>query len=194
METGIYEKLEIPDEDRLTSIRKEEAEYLYWFLKEQRIKSSLEIGFAYGCSTAYIISATRSTHIVIDPYQSNYKNIGLKNIKQLGLEKYLRFIEKPSHSALPELLTEGVKVDFIFIDGGHKFDEIFIDWYYADLLLKTNGHVFLDDSWLSSTKRVASFIRTNRNDFTEVPTPVENLVAFQKIATDERKWDHFVEF
>ena len=29
-----------------------------------------------------------------------------------------------------------MKADFAFIDGGHRFDEIFLDFYYADLLLE----------------------------------------------------------
>lgn len=191
---SIYEKLEIPEGDRLTSIRKEEAEFVYNFLKERKFRKTLETGFAYGCSTAYIIAATQNEHIAIDPYQDKYNNLGLKNIEKLGFTEYLRFIKELSHEALPKLLNEGVRVDFVFIDGGHKYDEIFIDWYYADLLLNQEGYIFFDDSWLPSTRMVAAFIDTNRMDYQRIETPIENLVAFQKVGKDDRGWDHFVDF
>ena len=191
---NIYEKLEIPENDRLTSIQKDQAEFIFDFLKDKKISQTLETGFAYGCSTAYIISATKSPHIAIDPYQQSYKNLGLKNIAALGLQKYLKFIALPSLAALPAILSEGLKIDFAFIDGGHKFDEIFIDWFYIDLLLADRGHVMFDDSWLKSTQTVASFIRTNRRDYTEIKTPIENIFLFQKTGTDQRDWRHFENF
>ncbi len=194
METGIYEKLEIPEKDRETSIQKEEGEYLYCFLKEKELKNTLEVGFAYGCSAAYIISATTASHIAIDPFQANYKNLGIKNIEQLGLSDHLRLIAEFSHAALPNLLAEGIKIDFAFIDGGHRFDDIFIDWFYCDRLLNQQGYIFFDDAWMESTKRVTSFIRTNRKDYVELNIPIGNWYAFQKIGVDNRNWDHFKEW
>jgi predicted O-methyltransferase YrrM len=191
---NIYEKLKIPEHDRLTSIRKVEAEFIFDFLHNKKISQTLETGFAYGCSTAYIISATKSPHVAIDPYQDRYRNLGLKNINQLGLESYLRFVKTTSHIALPNLLQEGLKIDFGFIDGGHKFDEIFIDWFYIDLLLNDDGYVMFDDAWLSSTKAVASFIRNNREDYTEISTPINNIFLFQKVGKDNREWSHFKDF
>ena len=191
---NIYEKLEIPEDDRSTSISKEQAEFIFQFLKDKKLSHTLEIGFAYGCSTAYIISATRSAHIAIDPYEESYRNLGIKNIKNLGLIRYLIHKKEISHLVLPALLKEGIKIDFAFIDGGHKFDEIFIDWFYIDLLLQKNGYIMFDDSWLRSTQLVASFVRKNRKDYREIKTPIKNIILFQKIGKDTRKWFHFREF
>ena len=66
---NIYDKLEIPETRRDTSITKQEAEYIYQFLSEKKINTSLEVGFAFGCSTAHIMEATNSTHYAIDPFQ-----------------------------------------------------------------------------------------------------------------------------
>ena len=143
---NIYEQLKIPEEDRGTSIGKEQGEFIYEFLTKNNLKKTLEVGLAYECSTAYIISATKSPHIAIDPYGEIYDNLGLKNLKKLGLDRFLIHKNAPSHIALPNLLQEDVHLEFVFIDGGHKFDEIFIDWYYSDLLLEKNGYVLFDDS------------------------------------------------
>ena len=51
--TSLYEQLTVPFSDRLTPIRKGEAEFIFDFLKENRLERSLEIGFAYGASTVY---------------------------------------------------------------------------------------------------------------------------------------------
>ena len=85
-------------------------------------------------------------------------------------------------------------MDFGFIDGGHKFDDIFIDWFYIDLLLNQDGFIMFDDSWLESTKTVASFIRNNREDYQEITTPIENIFLLQKLTKDTRDWSHFKKF
>jgi predicted O-methyltransferase YrrM len=193
-DSGIYESLEIPEADRVTSIRKDEAEFIYQFLRVREIRSTLETGFAYGCSTAHIISATQSPHVAIDPYQQDFGDLGLRNIERLGLSKHLTFIREQSALALPDLLRRGATVDFAFIDGGHKFDEIFVDWFYSDLLLNAGGFIFFDDSWLYSTQRVASFIYRNRADYSLLKTPIANLVAFQKTGKDSRTWSHYENF
>ena len=191
---NIYEQLEIPEHDRHTSISKAKAEFIFDFLKDKPISKTLETGFAYGCSAAHIISATKKEHIAIDPYENGRCNLGLSNIKKLGLEKFLRFIELPSQIALPNLLQENFKIDFGFIDGGHKFDNIFIDWFFIDVLLNKNGYIMFDDMWLDSTKAAASFIGNNRKDYQEIKTPIENIYLIQKTGEDKRDWSHFEKF
>ncbi len=189
---NIFEKLELPEKN--SSISKSQGEFIYSFLKDKNIKNTLEIGFCFGCSTAYIINATKSKHIVIDPYQKEiWKNIGLKNIVKLGYKKFLRFENDFSYNILPKLFQEGKRIDFAFIDGSHLFDYIMIDFFYIDLLLNKNGYVLFDDIWMDSTKSFESWIKTNRNDYKLIKKD-DNLLLFQKINYDERKWDHFIKF
>ncbi len=190
----IYERLIIPKEHALTPIKKDEAEWIYSFLKGRHIKKTLEVGFSLGCSAAHIISATHSKHYVIDPYQYRFKNLGLKNIKKLCLSKYIRLEKDFSHNALPRLVGKGVKIDFAFIDGGHKFDEIFIDFYYIDLLLNNKGYVLFHDTWMRSTQLVASWIIKNKTNYKQVKMPMRNMIMFQKKGKDIRPWGYFKEF
>jgi len=192
---NIYEQLEILEQGRHISISKDAAEFIFDFLKDKPISQTLETGFAYGCSTAHIISATGKNHIAIDPYEKKgFNDLGVYNIKKLGLEKFLRFIRLPSQIALPNLLNENIKIDFGFIDGNHKFDNIFIDWFYIDLLLNNNGYVLFDDTWLKSTQKTISFIKNNREDYKEIAIPITNMGMFQKIDGDKRIWSHFKPF
>ncbi|MDQ3014921.1 MAG: class I SAM-dependent methyltransferase [bacterium] len=190
----IDSKIHIPEGERLTSIKPQEAQCICDLIKEHGFTKTLEVGFAYGYSAAYIIWATDSKHIVIDPFQKDYQYLGIKNLEALGFQDKYELKAELSHLALPVLLKEGTRFQFVFIDGGHRFDEIFIDWYYSDLLLEKEGYIMFHDSWMRSTQMVAQFIRTNRKDYKEVPTPQDNLILFKKVGDDHRLWYHFKEF
>lgn len=180
--------------DDITSIKKEEARYIYEFLIEKNIMKTLEIGLGFGLSAAHIIAATRSSHVAIDPFQKNFKYFGIKNLQKIGFKNNLIFKEDYSHNVLPDLLRDNKKFEFIFIDGSHRFDGIFIDFYYSDLLLEKNGYILFHDTWMRSTQMVLSFIRTNRKDYKFIKTPLRNLDMIQKVGSDNRSWIFYKEF
>jgi len=191
-----HNKLFIPQDDKITPITAKEGKYIYSFLKKSKISKTLEVGLAYGVSAAYIISATKSVHCAIDPFQDSlYDGLGIKNLKELGLDKYLSFKNDYSHNVLPALFKENKKFDFIFIDGDHKFDSVFIDYYYSDLLLKKQGYIiFHDVAHLPAIKAAVSWVKNNRKDYSFINSKVANLAIFQKNGLDDRKWDHFCPF
>lgn len=190
----INKKLEIPEQDKYTPIKTNEAKFIYDFLREKEITKTLEIGFAYAKSASHIIAATLSNHIVIDPFQNNYNNLGLINIENLGFDKHLTFYNDYSHNVLPKLLKNDNKYDFIFIDGDHKFDGTFVDFYYSDLLIDEGGYVLLHDTWMRSTQLVMSFIKTSKMNYVPVKVPLRNFALFQKKGVDNRNGMHFKEF
>ncbi len=191
----IEELLYIPDHDKSTPVKKEEARFIYDFIIENNIKDTLEIGLGYGRSATYIMAATGSKHIAIDPFQQHYENQALKNIDKTGLTSLFNHIANYSHFALPELCREGKKYDFIFIDGDHKFDGILVDFYFSSMLLKPGGFILFHDTWMRATQLVTSFIGTNRNEFNSINTPLKNLHLLQKSdATDKRDGMFFREF
>ncbi len=104
------------------------------------------------------------------------------------------FREDFFHNVLPELIKQGEKFEFIFIDGDHKFDGEFVDFYYADLLLENNGYVLLHDTWMRSTRLVMEFIKTNRKDYKKIDTGLRNFALYQKYGTDKRNGMFFKEF
>jgi len=192
----IYRRLELKSGDKHTSVTKHEAEAIYNFLAAKNIKKTLEIGMAYGVSTAYIIAATRSLHYVIDPFQnsSKYQGLGLKNISRLKYKSHLKFIEDYSHFALPKLIKKKLNFDFIFIDGGHNFDTVFVDFYFGDLLLNQNGFILLHDTWLLSIQTVAEWVKQNKKNYRILDFPAKNCLLLQKKGDDKRKWYHFKSF
>lgn len=187
-----YDDLVIPAVDASSPISRAEAEFMYRFIAAAKPKATLEVGMAYGFSAVHIMSASGTVHHAMDPFQEEYHDQGLKNVERLGFAGHLRFHRDYSHAVLPRLLGEGLKVDFVFIDGGHRFDDIFVDFYFAELLLNDGGHILLHDAWMRSTQTVASWVRRNKKNFVRVPTPLNNLILFRKLgADDNRPWNHF---
>jgi predicted O-methyltransferase YrrM len=195
MATTLSDQITIPEHDRGTSIKDSEGRVLAQLIQEGGYSRTLEVGMAYGLSTAYIMTAHRGDHEAIDPYQrTGYDDLGVKNALKLGLSERLTLHRDSSHNVLPRLLAEQRTFDFILIDGGHRYDQIFTDCFYADLLLEQQGMIVFHDTWMRGTQLVLSFMKKNRPDYEVVKTPVRNLGVMRKVGEDERTWNHFKEF
>jgi len=192
-------QLRIPAGRRYQSIRPAEGRFIHDLVQDRQISDSLEIGLADGYSATCILTAhadTGGTHTAIDVFQSElFEQNGLRNLEILGYHDRLNFIESYSHYALPSLHQQGATFDFAFIDGGHLFEQVFLDFYYVDLMLRPGGMVLLHDAWMRSTQTVASFIRRNRPNYRRVRKTDRNLILFEKQAhAEEKPFYYFREF
>ncbi len=183
------------DED--TWVSPTQGSMLHHFASQPNVKRCLEIGFAYGFSTMYILEALRdksdASHVAIDPHEDTYwKSVGLKLVKHLGYNNF-RWVKNYSIHELSRLIQHGSKFDLIYIDGNHRFDDILVDFYLSDQVLSVGGYLILDDMWMRSTRLVKQFIASNRA-YKEIPQNSANAVVFEKIADDSRQWNHFEEF
>jgi hypothetical protein len=82
----LLKKLDIPDNDSSTPINDSEAAFIYNLVTKHSFKKTAETGCGYGKSAVSIMAATGMPHIVIDPFQKNYKYGGVNNIKKAGFE------------------------------------------------------------------------------------------------------------
>lgn len=151
-----------------TSIPYAQGDAMYKTIRAIKPENTLEIGMAYGLSTLFICQALYDNgsgrHTAIDPFErKRWQSIGLLNIQQAGLGHLLRFIEAPSHEALPELLNSHERFDFIFIDGCHRFDYTILEFFFADKLLPVGGCIMFDDLTLPAIRKALGFILRNRN-------------------------------
>ncbi len=190
----IEQTIVIPKQYRISSIAGNEAEFLHDFITKHAVKKTLEIGLGFGYSAAYIMHATGARHRVIDPFQKRYRYLGLFNLDRLGFRTRLTFYGDYSHFVLPALSKAGETFQFIFIDGGHRFDEIFLDFYFSDLMLETNGYIVFHDATYESTQFVLSWIRKNRTDYVFVPIDMPNMVIIMKRSEKPVFISHLVDF
>ena len=84
--------------------------------------------------------------------------------------------------------------EFIFFDGNHRFDDALVDFTLSAEVCPLDGYVVLDDMWMPSIQRTASFIRRNREDFVEATTPIANFAAFERTYKDTPAWDQHIDF
>lgn len=115
-----------------------------------------EIGFNAGCSSLLILLSRKnikSTNLLIfDIGEHNYVKPCLNYIKNKfeNNETIINYIEGNSIITLPEYITNNPtsikSFDLIHIDGGHSIECITNDMKNADLLLKINGIIIIDDT------------------------------------------------
>jgi predicted O-methyltransferase YrrM len=158
-----------------SSIDIKSAINLNWIIQEFKISDCLEIGMAFGTSTVAIVSALPENGMLysIDPYQkTDWDSVGLLRLRELGLTKH-SLIEKPSLSALPDLLSKGTKVDFIYIDGMHTFDYTLVDLFYTHLLLPRGGIFGINDTNFAAVDKALTCFLLHRN-YIEVDSLLPN--------------------
>lgn len=177
-----------------SSIKSFEGIYITNIINKYNFKKCLEIGFANGVSAVYILKNINTSLISIDPYQkTQWKNNGVKLIKNLKLNKRHKCIEKKSYEALPELLKkDGInQYDFIFIDGWHTFDYTLVDFFYSNLLLKVGGIIIIDDALHSGVSDCDKYLNKNYNFYQKLNSP-NTISCYKKIKDDDRSWNFHV--
>lgn len=105
------------------------------------------------------------------------------------------------------------------IDGSHFFDDVLVDFFYIDKMLKPGNYVVFDDIWMPGIRKVVHFVLKNKPcqlvnistktdllkrakritrrmaqnpfelDFTGVNYIPENICMLKKINEDSRDWD-----
>lgn len=146
-----------------SGVSEKDGEFLQKIILENKFKNTLEIGCAFGISSLYICAASSQTenysHTIIDAFQTDWKNIGVLNLKRAGFTSF-ELIENLSEIALPQLLDKNKKYDFAFIDGWHTFDHVMIDFFYINRMLEVGGVITFHDLDMPSQKKLFRYILT----------------------------------
>lgn len=183
-----------------TRISIEQGAQIHHLIRASGANESVEIGFAYGFSTIWILDAlatkTGAVHQAIDPFEeTRWSGVGLQLVRDLG-DNGVRFewLSDYSIHSLSQLIKQGRLVDFVFIDGNHRFDDVIVDFYLADQITRIGGLISLDDNWMLAIQTAANFITSNRY-YETVDQPVRNMRVFRKVGDDrERSSVHFESF
>jgi len=153
---GDFERVALPEAD---------GDVLRDLLVAHGARTVIEVGLAYGSSALAIGEAlcvtggTDASHIVIDPFQATaYDDVGRDAIVAAGLADRTTFIDEVSSIALARLAHEGFSADAAFVDGSHRFHEVFVDLYFLRKLVRPGGLIVLDDAaWPSVATAVRYF-------------------------------------
>ena len=132
------------------------------------VETIVEVGLAYGRSALAIgealvsVDATRPLHVVIDPMQATaWSNVGWEMLRDAGLDTTTRLILQPSSIALPQLISEGCVADAAFVDGSHRFHEVFVDLYFLRKIVRPGRIIVMDDQLWPSVRTAVHYFELN---------------------------------
>jgi hypothetical protein len=133
-EADDFERVTVPERD---------CDAVRDLLIREGVRRIVEIGLAYGSSALAIgealvsIDAERPAHVIIDPLQATaWSNVGWRLVQSAGLDTITRLILQPSSMALPQLIGDGFTADAAFVDGSHRFHEVFVDLYFLRKIVR----------------------------------------------------------
>lgn len=177
------------------SLLRDQGRTIYDLMRAIRPANSLEIGLAWGGSAIHILSALRDNgaghHTALDPMQASWSDIGVSEPERLGLGSYLTCLYERSDVGLPRMIAGGRRFQFIFIDGDHRFDGVFVDFHFCQQLLDVGGVLMFDDANALSVGRTLSFIDTNMPNLTRLDVPTfGRLATYRKTDEDRRELGH----
>lgn len=154
-----FETITLPERD---------CDRLRDLLIAERVQTVVEIGLAYGSSALAIgealvtVGSARPRHIVVDPFQREaFANVGWDLLRSAGLDPITTLLVDPSSVALPRLVAEGVVADAAFVDGSHRYHEVFVDLYFLRKIVRPGGLVVLDDDWTPSVRTAVRYYERN---------------------------------
>jgi predicted O-methyltransferase YrrM len=154
-----FETVTVPERD---------CDLLRDLLITEGAETVVEVGLAYASSALAIGEALISLdpphprHIVIDPFQEcTWSNVGWESLRSAGLDSIATLMLTPSSIALTQLATEGLIADAAFVDGSHRFHEVFVDLYFLRKIVRPGGLIVMDDNWALSVRTAARYYEQN---------------------------------
>ena len=203
VESGVFRH---PDgrTDELEGVRFMPAQLglLAWLAQQCPTALSLEIGFGMGSSAAVILGARKIAgkpfaHLIFDPFGLR-KGRGdvVQDYLKARFPKGFRRVMKRSEVGLAALFDKMGRgpAGMIFIDGGHRFEQVMTDFVLADLLCCGGGTIILDDACYPAIETVINYVKSNRPDYAVAHLALPKTTVLRKMAADRRAWTKFTPF
>lgn len=150
------------------SVPEQQCDQLRDLMVSEGVEKVVEVGLAYAGSALAIGEALTTVarplprHVVIDPFQeSEYSDAGWDLLCSAGLDAIATLVPAPSSIALPQLLAEGFVADAAFVDGSHRFHEVFVDLYFLRKIVRPGGLIVVDDDWWPSVHTAVRYYERN---------------------------------
>ncbi|MEV6927397.1 class I SAM-dependent methyltransferase [Dactylosporangium sp. NPDC051485] len=184
----------------------ERGKEIYEFVRQERPKSVLELGFAHGVSACYIGAALKDNGsgqlTTIDVHAARDREPCIEELLQTtDLLDWVRPIYTPTSYTwdLMQMLEQQRQgewtFDFAFIDGAHSWFVDGLAFFLVDKLLKPGGWMLFDDlDWTYATSPTlgqTDFVRSMPEDERNTPQigKVFELLVAQHPGYDEFRND-----
>jgi predicted O-methyltransferase YrrM len=141
-----------------------EGDLIWSMIAKYGYRNCLETGFGTGSTAIYMLDATKANAgrvFSIDWSESQFNDIGRRNIERYGADGRHLLIEEPSWQVFPRLLTAGQQLDFVFIDGWKTFDYLVYELFIINRMLAVGGAIMFDDSYLPSVGKAIAVLKSH---------------------------------
>jgi predicted O-methyltransferase YrrM len=147
------------------ALPREDTDGIATLVVSEDARRVLEVGIGIGVGTLAICQARlelggEGEHVVVDPFAFG-NDVAVRTLRDAGAEAMVTRLREASQVALPRMVADNDQFDLALIDGGHRFDEVFLDLVYADLLVRPNGLIVTDDLWLPAIRMAVSYLERN---------------------------------
>ena len=141
-------------------------------------RRTLEVGMACGGSALTFAASHRDAgsapsgqHVAIDAWQSSgFDDVGRLQLEKAGLAEYVDVREDLSCYELARIAQSGQKFGMVYIDGSHRFEDVFVDFYFVRMLIEVGGYILFDDSPDADVRKVIRYIQCNLEGvFEQIP-------------------------
>lgn len=173
MKELILEMEDYAQEKNVPIIEKKSIAFIMKYIKDNNVKSILEIGAAIGYSAILMASASSDAFVTtIERDEERYMEC-LKNVKRCGLDKKINVVFQ---DALDVNLSEDLKYDLIFIDAAKGQYERFFEKY--KYFLKQDGAIITDN--LKFHGYVGKSDKIESKNLKGLVQKIENYIEFLK--------------
>ena len=152
---------ELSVQDHYSAISKAQMEWLWGVAAEMPVKRALDLGF--GCGFSAMVMAKGECEVTCVNYELEDfpKRVQAVQRFERVCGRKPKILSAPTDRALPRLCDEGQSFGLIFIDAGHRIDDVFIDVHYSARLCVPGGIMALDDTYYGAIRCVVNWINSN---------------------------------
>lgn len=145
--------------------------------------NTLETGAGYS-TVAFAMAGTN--HICITPFAEEPKKI-LEYCNKNGLQPTITSLTGNSDVVLPSSTQIPETLDFVFIDGAHRFPYPCVDFNYTGEKVRVGGILGVDDVDMPSVKILYDFLKGE--DDWELMARIKDTAFFKRIKTPNHIMD-----
>lgn len=194
---ALYEAGVAPDVDGGTvpvlphALPRADSDGIAALVVREQARRTLEVGIGIGVGTLAVCEAllelgVEGGHVVVDPFDFG-NDVAVRTLRDAGVEPMVTRLREPSQTALPRMVAEGDRLDLVLVDGGHRFDEVFLDLIHADALVRPGGVVVTDDLWLPAIRMAVSYLERNLGYVTE-PDAFPGAYRHRRSPLPSKRW------
>jgi predicted O-methyltransferase YrrM len=168
------------DFDQKRSISKEQMAWLTDVARDVPLKEALDLGFGCSFSAVAMVRGGCAVTSINNEAPSVPRRVEAEQRYERMCGVQPTIITAATDRALPRLCDEGRRFGLIFIDAGHRLDDVFVDVHYANDLCVPNGVLALDDTYYGAIRSVANWVMTNLGHIWKPYEVVGNTISWRR--------------